>query len=1292
MNALFGCSIRVLPSITVVSPNGGEAWQKETTQTIKWDDQRPYPPCPGAERGLVCVRAGRTYDIVIPLGPSVCRDNICTTDYRTYTIAKGVSGSSYNWSVGKLADPYDNLAPDGSYTMQVCQSGTSACDSSNKQFTITSTTSGNRPPVIVGTKGPTTLKVGETGTWSVGASDPENGSLSYAVDWGDVAYAYTTNSSGASSAQSFTQNATFTHSYTLAGTYTVTFTVKDNTGLTTQTSITVQIGTVLNQPSITVRYPNGGESLTLGIKDVDFRTEWTSSNLSGNLIAYLMFPEGSVCRIGTAPVSQGHLTATLGTQYACSNIPRSITAGSYRVLLIADTQSAVSDLGVKDTSDGYFTISLVNSSSSVRRDTIAGYYRELLLREPDLGGLDFWDKGGGSLDSVRSGIIASYEYGVKQQIHALYKELLGRSAEAAGLEYWYTKMYIYQWSISQVRDGIKASEEYRNKNQNKPTLTVLPTAQPVSSLLFQNAKRVRFTTIELRASGSAISNFDIVAQKIGNADNKVLSTVYLLDENGNQVSANDTINSSNQVNLNVPISIPAGATKTLTIAADIACNLSAYAGTQIGLSVVFIRTSATVSGNFPIYGAQHTATAAVLSQDSSTQPCGQPSQPTIIFGADASIPSGTIASGAREVPVFSFKVSADNTSAYITDNLSVYSDIYAAGTKVSNLVLKESGTVIARGSGVPTLNANGTTQFFFSNMGNLALSSYPRVLTVYADINAGATGPLRFAVASTGQSSGSRIPNLGGWGGTATIVPTPVVSEPTVSATPSSISSGGSSKLVFTFPSNTLRSTLYLSCPSGVTGGTSNLCNQTIDVTSNRDYTVILNNTSGQSQNVVPNYYVYTSDNPNYGRGVTSQIMVAPGSVSAGICRLDHLDGANITQDSFNSETECLVRLCEVYGPANARVAFSSRCTFNGRALKTYSVLTSPSVTVVSPNGGESWRFGETRRIEFRTQGTRKLTFNLVQQSPNVTTTLVNGDLNVGRGYIDVVPAQLPGFVSGSAYKVQIFDPENSAVSDWSDGGFTITSPTPHVPSITVISPNGGGSLTPGTVQTIQWTRSGTFPSGSVQKVRLLSTGVNTQIVYPLYTFPADSTQTSYNWSVGSASDGTLIPAGSNYTIQVLVADKTSTGATTVALDESNSSFTITASQPPAPTLSLVLNSTVEDRAGAWGNFKAGVGNGNKSADDWNWTATLTAPEGKVIKSIKVAHNNGEGWSTDNPADYPLVVVENGAQLNYGLGQVIIAGGSQTYRLFGQKESITSYGFKTTITFTDGTSVSATAQ
>ncbi|MEM2138022.1 MAG: PKD domain-containing protein [Candidatus Anstonellaceae archaeon] len=127
--------------------------------------------------------------------------------------------------------------------------------------------SGNKPPVITSTGGPTSIKVGEQGTWSVKAYDPEGKSLSYSVIWGDEIY-----KSGEKTVQAFTQTATFQHTYYSAGTYTITIIVQDDQGATTQTTITANVGSgpqPVNQPPIVTYiygpfWNNGPSSLKVG--------------------------------------------------------------------------------------------------------------------------------------------------------------------------------------------------------------------------------------------------------------------------------------------------------------------------------------------------------------------------------------------------------------------------------------------------------------------------------------------------------------------------------------------------------------------------------------------------------------------------------------------------------------------------------------------------------------------------------------------------------------------------------------------------------------------------------------------------------------------------------------------------------------------------------------------------------------------------------------------------------------------------------------------------------------------
>lgn len=275
LNALYGCgtlppplppSVPPLPPtpppppvksyINVISPNGGETFIQGTSQTIQWQDNSNESGCP---TNTTCTSiVARLYDITLtPYSTYACSGDVCPLSYsRSYTVAKNIYGSSYTWSVGQ-ADATSGV-PNGSYLIQVCRAGTSTCDSSDSYFKITSNSTTNRPPVINSQSGPTTLSVGQSGTWTIKASDPENGTLSYSVDWGDN-YNVGTGHTNPSSATQVSQASTFTHSYYTSGNYKVTFTVTDSLGATAQSSMTVLVvSSQANDLSVTTTSLPGG--------------------------------------------------------------------------------------------------------------------------------------------------------------------------------------------------------------------------------------------------------------------------------------------------------------------------------------------------------------------------------------------------------------------------------------------------------------------------------------------------------------------------------------------------------------------------------------------------------------------------------------------------------------------------------------------------------------------------------------------------------------------------------------------------------------------------------------------------------------------------------------------------------------------------------------------------------------------------------------------------------------------------------------------------------------------------
>lgn len=93
-----------------------------------------------------------------------------------------------------------------------------------------------KAPTISGISGPPSLKVGETGTWTIKASDPSGGTLSYYVLWGDE-----TPDIRASAHQNRVQTTSFTHVYSREGVFTPVFTVTNSAGFSERTNTRVAV-------------------------------------------------------------------------------------------------------------------------------------------------------------------------------------------------------------------------------------------------------------------------------------------------------------------------------------------------------------------------------------------------------------------------------------------------------------------------------------------------------------------------------------------------------------------------------------------------------------------------------------------------------------------------------------------------------------------------------------------------------------------------------------------------------------------------------------------------------------------------------------------------------------------------------------------------------------------------------------------------------------------------------------------------------------------------------------------
>ncbi|MCB1060012.1 MAG: T9SS type A sorting domain-containing protein [Calditrichaeota bacterium] len=191
------------------------------------------------------------------------------------------------------------------------------------------------------------------------------------------------------------------------------------------------------------------------------------------------------------------------------------------------------------------------------------------------------------------------------------------------------------------------------------------------------------------------------------------------------------------------------------------------------------------------------------------------------------------------------------------------------------------------------------------------------------------------------------------------------------------------------------------------------------------------------------------------------------------------------------------------------------------------TATSAPSLTVQSPNGGESWSTGVANTITWGTGGLGgNVAIEINRAYPTGSWETIAGSTSNDGSYSWTVlgPAT-------TTARVRVRHLTETTVADTSNANFTIATP-----SITVISPNGGEDWTVGSQHTIRWTKSGNVGNVQVRIKRDFPNGVWEYITLTSDTF--------YNWTVTS-------PTETNCRIYVYQDGNTSVS------DTSNSDFTI---------------------------------------------------------------------------------------------------------------------------------------
>jgi len=205
--------------------------------------------------------------------------NLSGIYYLVVRTSGGSATKNYLWGYGYY-NPYLN----GSFWMST-SSGLSWTEYAAYDFCFQtySGDGGNSPPNVPAIpSGPVSRMVGESGTYSTSAVDPDSDQVQYRFDW-DAGGSH--DYSGWTSLVASGQSMSMSHSWSSAGTYLVRTQAKDEYGNegSWSSSLTVTV-TVSNSPPYVPSSPNPGNHATGVVVNADL--SWTGGDPNGDIVTY----------------------------------------------------------------------------------------------------------------------------------------------------------------------------------------------------------------------------------------------------------------------------------------------------------------------------------------------------------------------------------------------------------------------------------------------------------------------------------------------------------------------------------------------------------------------------------------------------------------------------------------------------------------------------------------------------------------------------------------------------------------------------------------------------------------------------------------------------------------------------------------------------------------------------------------------------------------------------------------------------------------------------------------------
>lgn len=261
--------------------------------------------------------------------------------------------------------------------------------------------------------------------------------------------------------------------------------------------------------------------------------------------------------------------------------------------------------------------------------------------------------------------------------------------------------FTFSMPVSGSASGLTAGANYC-ADTTPPTsagsLSVaLASDTPAAGVVVENAARVGFTKVNFTAGASDVVIDSLTVERVGLIDNDDFADIILLDVSGGvavgqaaQIGNEKSFSSNNKATFNDDVTVKAGQSKSLMLAANMDATLEAGESAAFQLTSVTLSGTATLSGSLPVKGNTMTMNA--------TTAIG-----TLTVAAGGSEPAASTQKvGTNDYIVSSVRMTAGSQEDIEIQQIRFYQNGTAADSDVATLELLDQNNAVLATVAKPT--------------------------------------------------------------------------------------------------------------------------------------------------------------------------------------------------------------------------------------------------------------------------------------------------------------------------------------------------------------------------------------------------------------------------------------------------------------------------------------------------------------------------------------------------------------------------------------------------------------